>query len=400
MIKKLNLLPLFAMLMPAMFMLACEEKVDEAVVCVSNLTCGDQKTCFKGRCVGYEIDTEKDSYTLYKEEFHYRLVNACGACHTSEKAATNENSATPDQPYYIPPMPIGEPGYWRIFSSALDEDKIKQSYETTLLQLNSLDPLSSPLLAYGRGQYTLGITDENGIEYAHPALYQSSVYDQKGNLIYVIDVDYQRTIEWVKAWAKKYNQEQGIEPEIDAGMTGGMIGGIIENFTGGMPGGTTGGMTGGMTSGTPAGVIGGMTGGTPAGVIGGMTGGTPAGMPSGMTSGTEAGMSAGTPQQPQPTGNRLDATLFNELVKPAYTKAQACLSCHKGTLNGFQFNPSTDLAELQSQIDTIIKPLINFNNVDQSLLFKKLESQAHKKPRANTPAFIAQTKLWIEQSNR
>jgi hypothetical protein len=118
-----------------------------------------------------------------------------------------------------------------------------------------------------------------------------------------------------------------------------------------------------------------------------------------MTSGTEAGTEAGTPQ-PQPTGNRLDATLFNELVKPAYTKPQACLSCHKGALNGFQFNPSTDLAELQTQIDTIIKPLINFNNVDQSTLFKKLESQAHKKPRANSPAFITQTKLWIEQSNR
>ncbi len=56
MIKKLNLLPLFTMLMPAMFMLACEEKVDEAAMLVG--MCKNPFLDFMPRCSPCKVALE------------------------------------------------------------------------------------------------------------------------------------------------------------------------------------------------------------------------------------------------------------------------------------------------------------------------------------------------------
>lgn len=190
------------------FSYAC---LDSVVSCTSDGACDPGLVCVKTQCVDETVEGE--SYTVYAQEMHLRLVSQCGICHgikgkgpslpTPEEEEELRNMQADMQmdtmmveetqeiqdpcapftdPLEIPKLPVilGDSG-WRIYLNDLNEERLKASYQDTMQYINIDDPENSLLFAYGRGE--IYITEDR----LHPRVYPKKLIptaeDMMNNMI-------------------------------------------------------------------------------------------------------------------------------------------------------------------------------------------------------------------------
>jgi hypothetical protein len=175
------------------FSYAC---LDSVVSCTSDGACDPGLVCVKTQCVDENVEGE--SYTIYTQEMHLRLVSQCGICHgikgkgpslptpeeeeeqirimqaemqmdtimLEETQDIQDPCAPFTDPLEIPKLPVilGDSG-WRIYLDDLNEERLKASYQDTMQYINIDDPENSLLFAYGRGE--IYITEDR----LHPRVY-------------------------------------------------------------------------------------------------------------------------------------------------------------------------------------------------------------------------------------
>ena len=202
--------------------ISCQEA---SVSCLSEQECDLEQTCVAGQCLGAELE-DRDPFTYYKEEMHYRLTAECGICHAAADQSEMPPVVTPQMednnkdPYRLPTYTAapGDSG-WRIFIDDLNEEKFLASYLDTMQYINITAPEESLLFAFGRGE--VGISQEA----KHPKLYTTrqelDELNQGETLYKTAPIGYERLVNWARLShihpdVIRYNLEEYLELALPA----------------------------------------------------------------------------------------------------------------------------------------------------------------------------------------